>query len=131
MKNKEEIYTVKERVCPKSGGLLLQTWFNTAGIVDHATGPAVIEYDPASGEIVERQWIVGGLLHRLESDGPAIIAFDPESRTQRESYFNTGRPHRIYGPAIIIRNIDTGKILRQGFFRDGLPYEPKQRYPSI
>lgn len=131
MKNREEIYTVKETSCPKSGGLLSQTWYNTAGIEDHANGPAVIRYDPNSGEVVERQWIVGGMLHRPQTEGPAVITFDPQSRTQRESYFVCDKLHRTHGPAILITNIDTGEVLQQGFFRNGLPYEQKQKYLDL
>lgn len=128
-KNKEEFYTVQEITCPKSGKLLSQTWYNSAGIEDHANGPAVIEYDPVSGDVIRREWIVGGSLHRPEDEGPAVINYDPDLRTCREAFYNSGRLHRIHGPAIVITNVDTGKVLQCAYARNGLPYEQKQPYP--
>lgn len=61
------------------------------------TLPAIIIFDPYTGNFVTRYWYQNGLLHREESEGPAIIGTS-------KVWYNKNLVHRIKGPAVIYSN---------------------------
>ena len=82
-------------------------------------GPATVRRDPETGISVVETWNVDGALHRI--DGPAqIIRDETTGIADEEGWFVHGRRHRIDGPAQLSRNCETGEIIFQRHFEQGV-----------
>ncbi len=82
-------------------------------------------YDPKTGNVVEERWLRNDVTSRLESEGPAVINYDPEtSKPVRHMYFADGNLHRIGGPAVIEFDARTGEVRSEEYFRFDKPYRP-------
>lgn len=123
----EESYSVKVVKDGESGAVLSRAWFNATGEEHNLNGPALIKYESESGAVIEQTWMVDGLFHRSESEGPAVISYDLDAGTRHETYFRHNRPHRLNGPAIAVYDENTGQVLHQKFIRNGIPYKPEMK----
>ena len=70
-------------------------WFNSDGILHREDGPAI---EHADGN---QYWLVNGILHRDEFEGPAAI-----HANFRKEWFLRGILHRTSGPAVEYDNGD-------------------------
>ena len=122
--SKEESYTVKVVKDVESGTVLSQAWFNAAGQEHNENGPAIVAYGDEGSPPRKQTWMVDGQIHRPENEGPAIISYDAESGQVVESYMQNDQLHRTNGPAILVTEMETGRVIHQRFFHNGKPYKP-------
>ena len=106
-----------------------QTWYvydvsRDAHIIHNEFGPAIIRYEPYSGNVIEERWYDMGQANRV--DGPAVVKYDPIHNTVvEELYIVNGRKHRLDGPAHIVWDGETGELFSEKHFRWGEPHKPK------
>lgn len=81
---------------------------------DPSEGPAVIERDPATGNITREEYYVNNQNHR--EDGPAVLVHVYGPRRVLEIYCIKGRSrHPAKGPAILFRNLETGIVQKEEY----------------
>lgn len=120
----EENYAVKVVRDTGSNCVLSQEWWNVNQQKHNPIGPAFVEYDAETGEAVRQEWLVNGQLHRPEQEGPAVITHDLESGVTKHQYWQNDRLNRDGGPAIVIFEENSGKVLQQRFFKNGAQHAP-------
>lgn len=79
-------------------------------------GPAHLELDPSTGEIIKALYAVDGRLHR-EGDEPA--SFIEEHGQETHSYYVDGELHRDEGPAVEEFDTTTGRCVRRQYWIKG------------
>ena len=102
-------------------GRITRTEFWKRGLTHrfHTDGPAVEEFDPASGACIYRAWMDAGSPHR-ENDLPAIEHLDPASGTViRAEFFHLGHRHRNGGPAIVVTDPTTSTVTQAEWYQRG------------
>lgn len=119
-KTYSETYIVTVSKSQETNHPKMEVWRDENGITNNRNGPAVITYDPASGAILEKCWVLNGEVSRPEDEGPAIIRYAPDSgRKISEQFYSNGVPHRLAGPAIIERDVQTGSTTRTEHYHNG------------
>ena len=91
---------------------------------DHReNGPAHIKRDAATGKTTFELWKQHGKDHRADGK-PACIFRNPATNViYMEKYYVRDKLHRKDGPAIIVRDENTGEILEQTYYLDGAKLE--------
>ena len=90
-----------------------------------ADGPAFIDYDPKTGEVIGEYWMYDEKFHRHdpysdEPQKPARWMKNPETGVIfEEEYIDCGFHHRDDGPAFIRRNELNGVVHQEQYWRDG------------
>lgn len=101
---------------------------------DPAQGPAFFAVETIDGmetSIVE-YYGKPGELHRLSSEGPAVLRTDAQGRVLLEAYMEHGVHHRdpSQGPALIQRDAATGAVLCEEYRRNGLLHRDEEEGPA-
>ncbi len=91
----------------------------------------VVKLDPATGLMVERYY-QNGRLHRDNDKPAVIEYDPASKQVMREQYFQNGKLHRSTSkPAFIEFSASTGKIILEVFFEDGKLHSGDNRPPAI
>jgi len=123
----KETFAVTIESDPKTGNVLREVWRNQKGQVSNPIGPAILQYDAITKNLIFENWVINNESSRDENSGPAMIHYDRETGIAvKESYFVGGNAHREDGPAEIHRNAKTGKITKSRYFKNDIEfnYEP-------
>ncbi|MEM1053799.1 MAG: hypothetical protein AAGI28_17080 [Pseudomonadota bacterium] len=124
-----------EQLLHREDGPALQEWSPKSGIkvrecyllhgeYDKNGGPSKTERDPNTGTITLEEWRKCGALYR-EGGKPAYIEIDPETGVVViEGYYEGGVEHRLNGPAVIVRDRESGRIISESYYVNGDMFEP-------
>lgn len=126
-KNDKELYRVEVNRAPESGAVISQTWFNEDDVEHCSLGPSHTEFHPQTGKVRYQRWKSEGNYHRPEQEGPAIVTFCEADGTETREYYNSGRLHRMSGPAIEVLDRTSGRVVVARYFTHGQQYEPGER----
>lgn len=88
-----------------------EIWRDESNLIHRSHGePAILRYAAGSPEPIHVEFRFRGFLER--KDGPAIQVYDPETRiVVREEWYRNNERHRDNGPALIVRDRESGKIV--------------------
>ena len=110
------------------GWMCKESWY-LDGKLHKELEPAVIILDSSGGVAIER-WFANGVLHRGDDDGPAFCRYHEDTRVViEERWYQGGRLHADYGPAIITRDPVTGRETGRSYFRHGI-MQPAESTPA-
>ena len=118
---KDEYWNREKR--DDQGRLLSRKWTAAHSDIPYRRdGPAIEEFDPATGKTIAMQWFNRARGSRYRDGGkPAFIKIDPETDTviTEEYYFDGFLHNNDSHPARIIRNPSNGMIVKKEFYIDG------------
>lgn len=111
--------------CPETGKQTLARWYKNGFEHRDDDKPSSLGIDPETGVNFCESWAVNGLAHR-EGDQPSRIYKDGETGNITElQYKKNGVLHRRDAPAIQKFDVDTGQLLEEQFWVDGVRIQPR------
>lgn len=114
-----------------NNNIISQVWRDQNGDLNNPIGPAIKRYDRGTGQLMEERWMRNDHTSRLESEGPALILYDPSNgKITKEMYFADGKLHRVYGAAVIHRNSESGVVTHSEYFISNKPVSLKKILPT-
>ena len=96
-------------------------WKNKDDNYHRLDGPALVEKNPYTGNIVTEEWFRNGVTFRI--DGPAIIRLYEEKALRKESWYQHKADKEILsrhdGPACVTQHVVTGVVLDETWIYRG------------
>ncbi|MEQ8328095.1 MAG: hypothetical protein RIE84_11285 [Parvibaculum sp.] len=115
-----------ETVTDLETGIVVEETWHLQGLEHRTDGPAFTMRHPQTGVVLVERWSLYGVIERGD-DGPSQIHRDPSTgRVRLEQWHTAGNLDREVGPASIQYDTESGKIVQQRYFHNGVESYPER-----
>ncbi|MEP0708853.1 MAG: hypothetical protein ABJL17_06860 [Parvibaculum sp.] len=105
--------------------MVTEEWYSY-GRLRRFGGPARTIFNEQTEVYELEEWVIDDLRHRM--DGPALIHREEDGQVTHEAHYREGVLHRTDGPTIISTDPETGVVVAEEWYEEGVFIEDRSVY---